>query len=142
MRYAPSLVEHLSIRSNWLFYSDIGFAIAGVFILLVAWYYHSRMGKAMGGKRLKADQARHRPSGNVAANITGARSMWSMIQGGKYGQHPKKIVNNSVKAVLVWLAFLFLWFGTLLYVEEQVKAKGGWPEESSPAAPRQEMRRC
>ncbi|MEQ8835578.1 MAG: hypothetical protein RID07_02100, partial [Lacipirellulaceae bacterium] len=116
------LVEHLSIRSNWLFYSNVGFAIAGVVILLISWYYHTRIGKSMGARRLKADQARHRPSGNAAANFSNARSMWSMIQGGKYGQHPKKIINNCVKAIVVWLAFLFIWFGTLLYVEEQVKA--------------------
>lgn len=127
-----SLIEYLSIRENGLFASNIGFAIAGVFILLIAWYYHSRIGKSMGAKRLKADQARHRPSGNAAANSSNARWMWSMIQGGKYGQHPKKIVNNSVKAIVVWVAFLFLWFGTLLYVEEQVKAKGGW--EAMPTA--------
>lgn len=126
------MAEYLSVRENWLFAMYLGFAFMAGFPILLSWYYHSRIGRSAGAKRLKRDQASSAPGADPVRNFANAGSLWSNLQRGRYGLHSKKLVNRCIKASLVWLAIILIWFGTLTYVEDQVKAKGGW--EAMPKA--------
>ena len=111
------MVEYLSERENWLLAMWLGMGwMAGV-PAAMALYYHWTVRRIPGGAALRAAQ-----------QSAGGGQMWRRLRSGEFGARARRLVMRCIWISVIWAAVIVAWFGTLLYVEEQVKARGGWPE--------------
>ena len=122
------MMDFLMIRQNWLWAMYGGFAFMIIVPAGMAWYYHTRIRRFTGGNRLRAAQRRLAPQhGNVASNLANASEIWRRVQAGEFGPEARRILGRCLVVTIIWMVVLAIWFGVLLYAEEQVKRQGGWP---------------
>ncbi len=131
------MIELLMVREHWLWTMNAAFAFMVTVPAVLSWYYHSRVRLLTGGKRLRGVQRELAPRhGNVAGNLSNAAEIWRRVQSGEFGPEARRLLYRCAAVIIAWVVILVVWFGILLYAEEQVKKQGGWPEPAteSPAA--------
>jgi hypothetical protein len=116
------MVEYLSERENWLVAMWLGMGWMVGVPALMALYYHWTVRRIPGGAALRAAQR------GASPDMAGAGEMWRRLRGGEFGAEGRRLVTRCIWISVIWAAVLAAWLGTLLYVEAQVKARGGWPE--------------
>ena len=75
----PAMIEFLMIRQNWLVTMYAAVAFMAIVPAGLSWYYHRRVRRFTGGKRLSAAQRQLAPRhGNVGSNLANAAEMWAV----------------------------------------------------------------
>lgn len=109
-------------------------------MLLLTVFYHRRVGRTEGGRRLMKEQARNAPAtrnvGKSLRNMTAAGGMDRDIASGRYGDETRRLQNRTYLYVGLWvLANVVMWAIPLVSMS-MYPDPANPPGLRQPAAPR------
>jgi hypothetical protein len=96
-------------------YLIICFAVLVLPMVLLAWWYHSRIKRTAGGRELMERQAR---TPAHAGNVWQAFGMARDIAAGRYGDTARMMQNRVYWLIGLWLLVNVIGFGLLLWADE------------------------
>lgn len=101
------------VRDLWL---TLSFAVMVLPMVGLSFWYHRRIRRTPGGRRLMAEQKANRPSiGNPGLRASGR--MARGIAAGTYGEDTRRLQSKVYMVVALWLAGCAIMFGLLLWGE-------------------------
>lgn len=99
-------------------YLVVALAVMIVPMIVLALWYHGKIGADEGGRRLMEDQAANAPTPRWAGNPSRTVEMARDIAGGAYGEHARRMQIKVYWLVGAWIIANIIVFGVLLWADE------------------------